>query len=368
MIYVPILKNRQQEMKIVKDLNMCFSEKLIPLIEIVNEEYKKRYLVNELTGEIEYEIKSGNKRKTKVELEATDEDIITLQNLSKRLGDKKAFIDYFRFKEEEYPKVKLDLKGVELSLILSRNFDLYKSKLLGLSSYNNLIPVISVKKQFPISVGELERLIIEVQEKTPIIALRVTADMLDDYEGIIKRCLRKEDYFLFDIREQSVEARFMELMDVMEFNLEGKMILLNSPRKLSVKNKQYEEFDFTDLIDNSALEAYKEYNFDGVGDYAGLRDILPEYQAGSKNMGHALALLFIKERNKFFSLMNNNSRLGMSGYISIINKILAEKSKVDPDGDCPAICKIERIESSGNWSTWNYITLARTIHQIYKSM
>lgn len=47
MIYVPMLKMRVDEMLVAKQMNFSFSEKTIPLIEIINNKYKVIYKTDE---------------------------------------------------------------------------------------------------------------------------------------------------------------------------------------------------------------------------------------------------------------------------------------------------------------------------------
>ena len=51
MIYVPMLKGRTEEFRVVEKLNFCFSEQIIPLIEILTEEFEMRYKIDPLTND-----------------------------------------------------------------------------------------------------------------------------------------------------------------------------------------------------------------------------------------------------------------------------------------------------------------------------
>lgn len=365
MIYVPIVKNRQHEMQVLKDLNQYFSSDIIPLIEIIKDEYEEQYAMDSSTGKYLYEVKPGNKIKTRVKLPKDDKYIITLSEINKTISSKKAFIDYFRFIEDEYPKVKIDLESVKLSLRLRADRSFYKEKLKEVLAYNNFIPVISIKSNFLYSNQEFSDLIDMFQARNSAMAIRITADLFDKYKDIIKLKLRKMDYLLFDIREQRVDSRFLELTEIQELELDNNTILLNSPRKKEIRNNQYEEKDYTILIDNSALVKYKLYNLKGVGDFGGLKDTLPENQAGGNGKGAALALLFVHNKNQFLSLMNKDTNLGTGGYIAIKKEIARLETILDPKGKCPGIKKIKSI-NKGSWGTWNYITLARYIYQIYE--
>lgn len=364
MIYVPILKNRQFEMMAAKKTNKYFSSKVIPLFEIINNKYVDQYKVDPITQKFATEIKPGNSRATRIKLPHTSNDIITIDHINNTINSQLAFIDYYRYVESEYSGLKIDPKSVQLSLTLSRDYNQYKSHLLSLSNYDNLIPVINIKKDLEIPLYELKSLIEELQSQNSSIALRVTANLCDKFNSSFS-LLRDNDYLMCDIREQNIASQFMYLTDVSTLNLNCKTILLNSPRKLSIKNTQYEEHDFTSLIDNLALEEFSSYGFDGVGDFGGLKDALPEYQAGSNGKGSALALIYFYDKNIFMSLRNPDTSLGPKGYKSIKSYILQNKKLFNPYNNCIAMDAINNMPNCGSFGSWNCITLTRYIHQIY---
>ena len=47
MIYVPMLKTRLEELRVTKEMEYCFSDKIVPLFEIINELYKTTYQKDE---------------------------------------------------------------------------------------------------------------------------------------------------------------------------------------------------------------------------------------------------------------------------------------------------------------------------------
>lgn len=362
-MYIPIMKNREQELRVIQDMNKYFSNNIIPLIEIIKDEHEIRY-AKDSNGDYKYEMKPGRKRKTKITLPKRDRDIITLSSLQKRLKNKKAFIDFFRFKDKEYGNKKY--KDIELSFSLSRDYNSYRNRLLEVSKYNNFIPTISIKEGFNPSMTDLHSLILELKRSNPSIAIRITDDFLDtdDYLNLIEKHLSENDFIMLDIREQSPEVKFIELEEFKEFETEAKKILLNSPRLRKYKNSDYKNLVFTNKIDNSATLKYKEYNLEGVGDFGGLKDDLPS--EGGGGYGSALALMFSKDKNQFFSIVNKNSKLGLRGYPYVVGELLKKFSTLDESKDCPVIKKIKenaQKNSFGNWQSWTYYTLARYIHQ-----
>lgn len=363
MIYIPMLKMRTEELKVIKKMKDYFSDNIIPLIEILNDMYEPRYKIDPITSEFIYrEVGKSRRRVTEIPNES---DIITLEFLNELVEGKPLFIDYFRFTRKKYGN-QIDINKVELAWKLNNNEELYKNKIRDISKFSNMIPVISIKKEYGMKKNDLKNFLIEMQEKNYSIALRITEEWLDEYDEVIKDVLTSRDYLLFDIEEQSPETKFMELEELIEKDYNADIVLLNSPRKLSIKNGDYPAHGVTDLIDNSARDKMYEYNLDGYGDYCSHKDTLP--MRGGSCIGAALALLYDYNENVFYSYVNKDITLGMRGYLTLIPTILAEKTILDPDNECIAFKEIEKLESSGNWATWINVCMTRYIHQIYKSM
>ena len=361
MIYVPMLKTRGEEFRVISSVSGCFSEKVIPLIEIIAEKYKVTYMVDE-KGEFIYEKRKN--RNCKIKALPTEQDIITLQHINQLVGKKRVFIDYFRFTLDKYGR-NIDFSNAELSYNLNNSYNLYKDKVLSTTEYSNMIPVVSVKPGFDIPRMELVEFLKLLQSKSEQVALRITEEWLEKYQDIIKNVLRKEDYLLFDIEEQNPEAKFMEIEEIQEYRDKCKIVLLNSPRKLSVKNGEYPEHGITDLIDNCAKDKANEYGLNGYGDYCGLKDAMPTI-SGSNGTGAALALMYDYEDNVFYSYCNHDTSLGMQGYRTLIPLILEDEVILNRDDDCLGYEKIHGMQGNGNWNTWHHINAVRYIHQVYK--
>ena len=362
MIYIPMLKTRSEELRIAADVNECFSTKIIPLFEVISEKYRVRYKTNE-KGEF---IRERHKTRTmKVKCEPTEEDIITLSNINEIVNNNKVFVDYFRFSAKKYGK-KVDARRAGLAYELSGDYFLYKKKLLAVTVYDNMIPVISIKEDYDIEHSELRELIVKIQQKTAHIALRITDGLLDMHNDIIVNCLRKQDYLLYDLEENNPELKYERIKQLKGDNLLCRIILLNSPRKSCIKNVEYPVNDVTDLINNCARNVAEECELDGYGDYCGLMDDMP-IRGGANGTGAALVLFYNYEDNVFYSYCNHNSKLGKAGYKDIIPLIRKDEKLLDPLGECPGFRKMHE-EPVKNWNTWNYVNAARYIYQIYKNL
>src|SRR6056297_1296646 len=297
MLYVPILKNRTEEMRFLRDYNSFFSDQIIPLVEVISEIYKPNYLIDEKTGNCVYEIKQGNVKHTKVKLPDIEENIITLPHLISIVGGKKIFVDFFRFIDEEYD-IQIDFSKIDLAVRNSRFFKIYKKHVLELCGYSNVIPIISIKNGLEMNESALETMVSGIKLLDRQVGIRITSGLFEKYSNVLKRILSSDDYILFDIREENMDSQFMELEDFQEFKTYAKKVLLNSPRKCEYRNTAYEESGLTSLINNNVAKSYSEYGFTGYGDFAGLKDTLPRKMEGSK-FGAALSLLYDYKINKF---------------------------------------------------------------------
>ncbi|MDP4553570.1 hypothetical protein Q9251_22230 [Alkalihalobacillus macyae] len=360
-MYIPIMKNRDEEMLVMYNMNNYFGETIIPLIEIIKDKYDTKYEIDPKTGDFIYEKKPNRKKRNKIKLPPVEEDIITLDDINKRINGKMAFIDFFRFSENEYDQK--SFKGVELSVKLSRDYDYYKKRLLETKKYPTLIPVVSIKSEFNISNYDFKELLDDLRMENKPIAIRLEDKYLDDYHDVLEEVILDEDFIFFDIREKNVQSKFIELEEFTELESNAKKILLNSPRPSSLKNGDFENLELTKKIDNQVAKEFETIKLDGFGDFGGLKDSLPT-DAGSNGTGAALGLIFLKNENAFFSIVNNETKLGVRGYKYVRDEIIKRLDYLDENQNCLAIERIKNMsEKYGSWKTWNNITLTRYIQQ-----
>lgn len=328
-MYVPILKARRTEMGIIKDLSFCFSEKIVPLIEIINQKKDLIKIIDNIEG-------------------------------------KTFFVDFLRISIEKYGN-KFNPSSVILSMNISRNEDEYIESLKELLIYDNVIPVISIKDKFEMDESTLKRLYNELSLNHKGIALRITPSYIEKYKNILENILQQKDYLLFDIEETNLLSREIELDELSDLNISAKKILINSPRESRLTNGEFEENGYSLLIDNSVAREYLNRGFSGFGDYCGYKDILPR-KNGSRGEGAAIALVYNYNQNAFLSFVEKNTKLGVYGYHKIVNEILRQKDIINDFDNCIAMKKVEEIskrDKKGNWSTWIGITIIRYIYQMY---
>ncbi|AGK51997.1 beta family protein [Bacillus sp. 1NLA3E] len=361
-MYVPIMKNRKEELIVIKNMNGYFNDSMIPLIELIKDEHEKKYEIDENTGKFIYEQKAGKTRRNRIGIPPTEADIITLKAINERLNGKKAFIEFFRFSEGEYDKKKT-YKNIELAFRLSRDFAYYRQRMLEIGNYANLIPVISIKSGFKIGPHILIKFINDLKLNNQSIVIRITDYYLEEYAELLETHLRSSDYIMLDIRDKNADSKFLELEEFQELETDAKKILLNSPRSQTHKNGDFENLVFTGKINNQVANIYKEYNLDGFGDFGGLKDALPE-EGGSNGKGSALGLIYLKEKNAFFSVVNHDTDKGVRGYEYVRSEILQRLNLLDRENHCLAIKRIKDMGLTfGSWGTWNNLTLTRYIQQ-----
>lgn len=357
MIYVPIVKNRKAEKGAISKCVECFGKSIIPYFEIIDDQYVQRYLLNS-KGERVMELKTGNKKRTPIKLENNEDDICTLDEIDKIVGHKSCFIEYFRYSQDEYPDSSIDPTKAKLARELSFNFAKYMKRTVGICEYENFIPIISIKKGFQTSHTDLSDLITRIRERGHNIGIRIQIGLFDEYKEIIENELSKDDYFFVDIGESPYRSQVFLLQDVEDSKIGARCILINSPRHRKDIKKDYQLDGWEPLINNNVAEKYVEYGFCGFGDYAGLKDALPE-RIPVRSV--VLALLYNKDNHMFWSI--KSQQIGDGAEVK--KKALEYAAIFDAEKTCRGYKEIRRI-SKGNQCNWNEITVIRYIDQISK--
>jgi len=336
-MYFPIFKNRMYENKVIKEYSHLFKFRSItPIIEIIS-------IKNDIPSIIkEY-----------------DEYL-----------DDKYFIDFFTFEHGEF--LHFTSKKVEFSLNI-QNEDTYNylDLLLETTKSKKSIPVLSIKtaRRFIFDHQKLDYYITTLQAKKESIAIRLEGRHFDEFFPLIEQKLRKTDFFMFDIGNNSLDSFILQLYDLQESKVDFTTVLLNSPRSEKLNNGDYENEKYTFLINNEVANVYKDYSFDGFGDYLGLKNELPN--TGGRGLGCALILMYNRLNNKFFSIVNNFIEDGVSGYKKIFPILLAYQPMLDPDNSCLAYKFVNDTlgPSSGkygNWAIWKYVLMLRTLSEMKK--
>ena len=359
-MYVPILKFMQTEKDILKKYNDLFSDEIIPLIEIFSEDYTQRFEIDPNTGKRLFNIVNGHRRYIKAK--RTDNDICTIKNVIDCIQEKRAFIDYLRIDQDKYKNFQESKATLGISL---RNLDNYYNKLLALDYNECFIPVVSTRKKFNDDPAKLFSLVEELKQTFPSVAFRVTADTAIYYKNIIEK-LRETDYLLFDIEETNCKALIMEINALNQLKIAAFKIILSSPRHASYANKEFEEDSYTKLIDNSIIKDFSSNGFNGFGDYAGYKDVLPS--GGIALRGSALCLLYDFSKNKFWAFTNKDTSLGANGYPEVKKRVLSREVNLNNSKNCMAYDLIHKQMKVCSHKFWIQLIIIRYIDQIKKNI
>lgn len=342
-MYVPILKNRMYENKFIKENVYLFDSNIIPMIEVIFQKIgRTNCSIKDIISEYEKHFKN------------------------------KYFIDFFTFAEKEYTA--FDPSKVEFPIKIrdEKELNYLNDLLLVVARTKKGIPVISIKRarNFILDTSIITKIIEELQKETENIAIRIESNIFEYYFDYIHPLLRETDYLFYDINEESIVSKFFDIQKINNKQKEYKIIIINSPRKSRFNNSNYKNCSYTNLIDNSIRDEFVNYGFDGFADYAGLKNELPT--DGGNGKGAALGLFYLDKQNKFFSIMNQDTNKGPSGYRYVLYEAFHNyRNLLDTNRDCPAFFYMNNVlvskNKTGTWPQWKYITILRYISQIKKS-
>lgn len=339
-MYVPILKNWDSEMKalrMLKKAGILPCEGIVPFIKIVEEDDAPT---------------SRNWYKS-------------IEKLNEFFADKPVFADYHRCNLEDYRQV--DMGKIGRIREMSAESKHYLDALNKLADRENLIPVISIRSD--VENPSVETIISHMEEyrrRHPGKPFCLSIDTNPEkYSDVIEK-MAETDYLFFDIGEKALPSQRIQLIKLKNLKPKAQTILLNSPRKRTIKNKEYETCGDTDLIDNSVRTEYQKLEFCGFGDFAGLRDDL---KLNIKNRGFANASIFIyrNDINKFRVYVNPDSSRKVMGLRDISPRLQKDLPLLDPNGTCLALRQFREEwakGNAGNFATWVTRTVIRYIQQI----
>lgn len=369
-MYVIAMKNRPYEIAAMKQLQEhgYLRTDMVPLVEIIKETRKCDDLVDPNTGELvkrKQLCSDGIVRSYRIPDRRTERDV-TLQMVSDLFPGRDVLVDYFRCDLGRYH---YDAGKIELVLRLNRDLSLYIEKISGITAYPLLIPVITIKQGLDdvLSAGEVASLVSDLRRDNPSQRIALRFDDMDGYETIAKQVLRDGDYLIYDFNEQPICSKPVECMRLKNLQLPAHTVALCSPRRRELTGKDFKDCadgEVTKLIDNVHLNVYKDYGFDGVGDYGGLRDNLPDSGA---NKGRALAIMYDGEANGFKVYVKDDYELGPDGFWDVVERML-DDTEIACDDTCLALAairdKYQRHDKGYTFAEWIKYTLVRYVQQL----
>lgn len=365
-MYVIAMKNRVNEMSALKELQSAglLRSDMLPLVEVIHEEYAFDKLRNPTTGEYITEkrrCRDGKVRKYKINDPNSRRDV-TLDTICALFPNRRVLVDYFRF---EHGKYTFNSAKVELALRLNRNIDLYREKVRAIGTYPRLVPVITVKQSMDdvMSATQVLSLVHEIREADPNRCIAIRIDDIEGYEHVLRKVLHHDDFLIYDFNEQPIRSKPIECRDLASLGLAAHTVALCSPRKRDTFGKDYPDGEIAYIIDNSHIDLYKQYGFSDVGDYGGVKDNLPSDGA---NRGRALALMYMGATNSFKSFVNEDVDLGQRGYTNVVGRILSDNDFAE-DSECLVLKTIAAKLRNGKgfgYGEWVKYTLMRYIQQL----
>lgn len=369
-MYVIAMKNRRYEIAAMKQLQKhgYLRPNMLPLVEIIKETHKCDDSFDPETGKPvkrKQRCEDGTVREYRIPDPSTEHDV-TLQGIADLFPERDVLVDYFRCDLSRY---RYNAGKIALILHLNRDLDLYCDKVRGILAYPHLIPVITVKQSMDdmLSADQVAALVNDLRQSNPNQRIALRFDDMDGYEDVTKRVLRDGDYLVYDFNEQPIRSKPVECMRLKNLNLPAHTVALCSPRRRELTGKDFKDCkdgEVTKLINNGHLDVYRSYGFDGVGDYGGLRDNLPDRGA---NKGRALAIMYDGKTNGFKIYVKDDYDLGTDGFWDVVGHMLADP-ELAHDDTCLALAaikeKYQRHEKDFTFAEWIKHTLVRYIQQL----
>ena len=277
-MYVPIIKNKNTELDIIKNHMTNFDGKIIPLIEIVSKQQKKifhyekgkRVLVEGLLGNKSYAIE--------------DYSDVTLNSIRELAKIGLVFVQYFRYDFLTYQS-DMDDDIREMAYKLAIDLDDYLFRTINLYSIDNVIPVFIIKpevnngdnlKNFYAAFSNLK-----LEGKR--LAIRIDMRTVRRYTSQINNILAlfdSNDFVFYDYLERKVSDLDLKYIDFE--SVKSKKIVIHSYRKRDIVNFEYSVGEHETAFDTKFMNEYRSLGFDGFGDFLGLPDNVPYSKARAK--------------------------------------------------------------------------------------
>lgn len=247
-MYVPVLKNRQEELRALKALySIPISNKILPLLEIVQSKSR------------------SNLNKT------------LLEELQNTLGTNTKFmVDILNPKNHRKSKESINNFFSQINTNPNYRLQLYYS----LKPLQNVIPTISYDSK---NYNKLNTTIIKdakhLRRKFNKLAFRLKEAHFDDALSEVKSVIQNQDIIIFDIEHKNHTKpnliNFYNKIKAVKSVNTLLTFIINSVIPEDLTNKSFNDTHPISRIDNSLRDTYKSYGFDGFGDYATIKSSLP---------------------------------------------------------------------------------------------
>lgn len=341
-MYVPVLKNRQEEINALKSLSSIpLSNKTLPLLEIV-----------------QYKLRSNSKKNL-------------LQELQNTLGSNtKVMIDILNLKSHKKSKKPINNFLSQIKENPNYRLNLYNS----LKPLKNFIPVISYDpNNYDKLQNEIQHDANYLRNNFNRLGFRLKQKHFDDALSEIKNIIQDKDIIILDIEHkkhtESSLINFYSKINTLKKSNNLTTFIINSTIPEDLTNKSISNVQPILTIDNSLRDCYISYGFDGFGDYTTIKSLLPP-------SGGRISPGFI-----YYSYKDNKC-IGFSGRIPNLNEF---KNYIIPTltscvywnnytpihhSNCPGCNHILNLmnnsESAASQGKWKQISIKHYIYTMDK--
>lgn len=335
-MYLPVLKNRTVEFNVLKQLyQIPISKNVIPLIEIIQEKIQSNSSIP-LVEEVHNTL-NRTTHPFMIDLIKT--------NIPNNI----------------MPAIRDFLTKV------NRNREFYLDVLKSFNIIENAIPVISYNN----SGFNVEDIIDDtriLRDIFPILAFRLFSGSFSSVFPEIRKLLNKSDYLILDIGSAShinpaIKKLYMEV-NKNKRDIGFQSIIINSNKAKEITNKGLENGEPIFDIDNSLRDSYKNYSFDGFGDFACVSNELPSSGGTISPAG----IYYSFDYNFFIGFRRNRELSEFEEFIapSIVASEYWNEFSEEHHRKCPG-CRtilniIEKTEMGKSQAKWKGITMS---HYIY---
>ncbi len=254
--YMPILRGRQEEFKVLKTFN--FEDRIYPCLEIIKEVIRK-----------EPKSRKGSKNPPKLKKKKLFEDdyIPFIRNINA----KHVFVD-LPIHLNGTTNMKLDTLTFLRSVILNRERRTkYIKKLIPLGP--KVIPVISTYSEV---TGERGSITLQEREIRPYFGTLSFRTFLNTFPRDIHQIrdlVQRNDYIIMDWGDTKLDSNDGDLQDIVEdlLKLDCNIITHRNPFPKDITMVGLDHGKIVDAIDNSLLDKYEEFAGSCFSDYAGIK-------------------------------------------------------------------------------------------------
>ncbi len=334
-MYIPILKNRMYEVKLLKEFSHLFNDATTPLLELIHLKPKKG-------------VEDPFKHR-----------LLEYQSII----EKEFFVEFYQYNDKKHKNADHSKINISYDIYQNDNEENYIINLYRkLKEINLAIPVVTVSN---INLHrDYARIIKFVKKHFKTVVLRFKLNALND---TIKECLnmlRENDTVFVDIDEESVLSTKRKIKKINLSDYKFKKILTYSARK---KSQTYSELSTgqTKIIDEEPILCYKKLGFDGIANYLGIKDDLPA-KGGNTSGENPTAILFDYKANAY-KIEQSEDLKGAEGFKSIMKTLMKKDGWTNDNNDCDCYKEMlirEKNDKYKTFGTFKFFTIIRYLSQM----